>query len=279
MNIADIFTKVNVISADETKELLKAKPQDKLEIIDVRQPAEYERGHITGAKHIPLSTLADNIEKLDTSKTIVTYCQRGVRSRSAAALLKRKGFENIFSMTGGIEAWNGNVASGEYDAGLYLIEGRKTVEEFVALAWGLEEGARKFYSRVMDLVTDSEVKDLLSALVKAEENHKAALGKTLSRIKEKEMTDDMIIDDSLDNIMEGGISVDKAVEWIGNQENSLVSVLELSMHLEANSLDLYMKIYDELEDDDTKHIFSGLVEEEKTHLAMLGNLLNEKIVS
>lgn len=278
MNIADIFTKTKVISADETKELISNKPQDELEIIDVRQPAEYERGHITGAKLIPLSTLADNIEKLDTSKTIVAYCQRGVRSRSAAALLKRMGFEDIFTMTGGIEAWNGNVASGEYDAGLYLIEGRKTVEEFVALSWGLEEGARVFYSRAMDLVEDTEVKDLLSTLVKAEENHKAVLAKTLSQIKEKDMTDEMIKYGPLDDVMEGGVSVEKTIKWLGNQANSLISVLELSMHLEANSLDLYMKIYNEMENDDAKKVFNGLVEEEKAHLARLGNLLNEKIV-
>jgi rhodanese-related sulfurtransferase/rubrerythrin len=277
MNIADIFTKVNVITADDTKELISNKPQDELEIIDVRQPAEYERGHITGAKLIPLSTLADNIEKLDVSKTIVTYCQRGVRSNSAAALLKRMGFEDIFSMKGGIEAWNGNEATGDYDAGLFLIEGRKTVDEFVTLAWALEEGARIFYSSAMDLVTDTEAKDLLSTLVKAEENHKAALSQTLSRIKEKDMTDDIIKDSSLENIMEGGISVDKAIEWLGEQENGLISVLELSMHLEANSLDLYMKMYNELENDEVKEVFSGLVKEEKTHLARLGNLLNEKI--
>ena len=165
MNIADIFTKVKVISADKTKELVKNKPQDELQIIDVRQPAEYERGHITGAKLMPMSTLADNAEKLDASKTTVTYCRSGVRSRSAAALLKRKGFEDIYSMTGGIETWNGNVASGEYDAGLFLIEGRKTVEEFIALAWGLEEGARLFYSRTMDLVTDSEAKELRPSIM------------------------------------------------------------------------------------------------------------------
>lgn len=277
MNIADIFTKVKVITADDTKEMISNKTQNELEIIDVRQPAEYERGHITGAKLIPLSTLADNIEKLDVSKTIVTYCQRGVRSSSAAALLKRMGFEDIFSMKGGIEAWNGNVATGDYDAGLFLIEGRKTVDEFVTLAWAMEEGARIFYSRAMDLVADTEAKDLLSMLVKAEENHKAALAKTLSRIKEKEMTDDIIKDGSLDNIMEGGISVDKAINWLRDQENSLISVLELSMHLEANSLDLYMKMHNELEDDEVKKVFSGLVKEEKAHLARLGNLLNEKI--
>jgi rhodanese-related sulfurtransferase/rubrerythrin len=277
MNIADIFTKVKVITADDTKELISNKPQNELEIIDVRQPAEYERGHITGAKLIPLSTLADNIEKLDVSKTIVTYCQRGVRSSSAAALLKRMGFEDIFSMKGGIEAWNGNVATGDYDAGLFLIEGRKTVDEFVTLAWAMEEGARIFYSRAMDLVADTEAKDLLSMLVKAEENHKAALAKTLSRIKEKEMTDDIIKDGSLDNIMEGGISVDKAINWLRDQENSLISVLELSMHLEANSLDLYMKMHNELGNDEVKKVFSGLVKEEKAHLARLGNLLNEKI--
>jgi len=277
MNIADIFTKVNVITADDTKELISKKPQDELEIIDVRQPAEYERGHITGAKLIPLSTLADNIGKLDVSKTIVTYCQRGVRSKSAAALLKRMGFEDIFSMKGGIEAWNGNVATGDYDAGLFLIENRKTVDEFVTLAWALEEGARVFYSRAMELVSDSDAKDLLSTLVKAEENHKASLANTLSGIKEKEMTDDIIKSNAPDNIMEGGISVDKAIEWLGDQENSLISVLELSMHLEANSLDLYMKMHNELENDDVKKVFSGLIVEEKAHLERLGNLLNEKI--
>jgi len=278
MNFADIFTKINVISADETKELVSKKTQDKLDIIDVRQPAEYERGHIAGAKLIPLSTLADNVEKLDASKTIVTYCRSGVRSKSAAALLKRMGFEDIFSMTGGINAWDGIVASGEFDSGLYLIQGKKTVDEFVVLAWTLEEGARAFYSRAMDLIEDTEAKDLLSTLVKAEENHKAALSKILSRIKEKELTDDMIQDGSQNNIMEGGISIDKAVDWLRNQENSLISVLELSMHLETNSLDLYMKINNELENDDAKKVFSGLIEEEKAHLARLGNLLNEKIV-
>lgn len=277
MNIADIFTKVNVISADETKKLISRETQKELEIVDVRQPAEYERGHITGAKLIPLSTLADNLEKLNVSKTIITYCARGVRSKSAAALLKRMGFENIFSMIGGIEAWNGNVASGEYDAGLFLIEGRKTVDELVTLAWGLEEGARLFYSQAMDLVTDKDVKDLLSTLMKAEEQHKAVLAINLSKIKEKEMTDDIIKDSSLESIMEGGISVDKAVDWLRDQQSNPISVLELSMHLEANSLDLYMKMYNELESDDTKKVFSVLVKEEKAHLAWLGNILNEKI--
>ena len=277
MNIADIFTKVNEITADQTKEMISDKSQNELQIIDVRQPAEYERGHVTGAKLVPLSTLADNIDKLDVSKTIVTYCQRGVRSKSAAALLKRMGFNDIFSMKGGIEAWNGNVATGDYDAGLFLMEDLNTVDEFVSLAWALEEGARLFYSRAMDLVADPEAKDLLSMLVKAEESHKADLAKTLSRIKEKDMADDIIKNSSPDNIMEGGISVDKAIEWLGNQEDSLISVLELSMHLEANSLDLYMKMYNELDNDDVKKVLSGLVEEEKAHLARLGNMLNEKI--
>ncbi len=278
MKFADFFTKINEISADETRELLNKKPQDKLDIIDVRQPAEYERGHIAGARHMPLSTLADQADKLDTSKTVITYCQRGVRSRSAAALLKRMGFEDIFSMTGGIEAWNGNKASGEFESGLYLLEGRKTVDEFVALAWGLEEGARAFYARARDLVDDTEAKDLLTTLIAAEENHKASLAKTLSGIKEKEMTDDMIQGNAPDDIMEGGISVDKAIDWLKKQENSLISVIELSMHLETNSLDLYMKIYNELEHDDTKKVFRGLIEEEKAHLAKLGDMLNSRLV-
>jgi rhodanese-related sulfurtransferase/rubrerythrin len=278
MNIADLFTKVDTLSTDETKDILSSRSQDEVELIDVREPKEYNRGHIPGARLIPMSGIADNIDSIDTSKTVITYCQRGVRSRSAAALLKRSGFTEVFSMTGGIEAWNGNVASGEYEAGLYMIEGSKTVDELLSLAWGLEEGARIFYSRARDLVEDTDARDILSGLIQSEEKHKAFLLSALSRIKDKEMTDDMIKESSLDNIMEGGISVDKAIDWLRNQENSLISVLELSMHLEANSLDLYMKMYNELENDETKKVFSGLIKEEKVHLAKLGHLLNEKAV-
>jgi rhodanese-related sulfurtransferase/rubrerythrin len=277
MNIADIFTKVNVITADDVRKLLKEKTGDELDIVDVRQPAEYERGHITGAKLIPLSRLSDNVDKLDVSKTVVTYCQRGARSKSAAALLKRMGFKDIFSMKGGIESWNGGTASGEYDAGLFLVEGNKTADEFVALAWGLEEGARTFYSKAGEMVEDPQTKELLSGLVIAEDNHKATLLRTLSAIKETDITDDMIRKDSLGNIMEGGVSVDNAIDWLRHQDKGLISVLEMSMHLEANSLDLYMKIYNELRNDEAKKVFDALIAEEKSHLARLGDLLNEKI--
>ncbi len=62
-------------------------------IIDVRTPGEFKSGHIPGSKNIPLQNLAAQISKLDKKKPIITCCASGMRSGSAKAMLKAKGFE------------------------------------------------------------------------------------------------------------------------------------------------------------------------------------------
>lgn len=82
-------------------------------IIDVRELPEWEAGHIEGAQHLPLSVLQknpDTFTPLDNGKNCVLYCQRGHRSRKAAEILLRSGRRNIFSLTGGYEAWKNQAA-------------------------------------------------------------------------------------------------------------------------------------------------------------------------
>jgi rhodanese-related sulfurtransferase len=140
--IADIFTKVDTISADEAGKLLADKSKTAVEIVDVREPAEYREKHLPGAVLLPLSGLPDNMNRLNADGTVITYCRAGVRSRSAAALLKRNGFREVYSISGGIDAWNGLVSSGEDEAGMFLLEGKKTAEELISLAGELEDGAK-----------------------------------------------------------------------------------------------------------------------------------------
>jgi len=68
-------------------------------IVDVRTPAEFQSGHIAGAKLIPLNTIGANINKFGTDKSqpIVVYCQSGSRSGSAESLLKSAGFTNVLN--------------------------------------------------------------------------------------------------------------------------------------------------------------------------------------
>ena len=74
-------------------------------ILDVREPNEvHQDGKIRNSVMIPLASLAQNLNRIDKSKTIIVYCHTGSRSVEATKLLRSRGF-NAINMVGGIEAW------------------------------------------------------------------------------------------------------------------------------------------------------------------------------
>jgi len=78
----------------------------KLVVLDVRQPWEYQIGHIEGSRLIPLNELPARLGELDPADEIVTLCHRGGRSVQAARFLQASGFDHVRSLSGGIEAWS-----------------------------------------------------------------------------------------------------------------------------------------------------------------------------
>lgn len=78
-------------------------------ILDIREVWEFELSHINKSIHIPLSTLEEGIEELPRDKMIVTICHHGVRSRNAAAILKKYNFKYVSSLNGGVDAWALNI--------------------------------------------------------------------------------------------------------------------------------------------------------------------------
>ena len=75
--------------------------------IDVRDDAEFKRGHILGAKHIPLSTFDKRIAELEKSKSkpMIVYCASGARAGKAASQLNKAEFPVVHTLMGGIGAW------------------------------------------------------------------------------------------------------------------------------------------------------------------------------
>jgi rhodanese-related sulfurtransferase len=73
-------------------------------LIDVRSKDEYEEGHISGAMLIPVVELQDRLDELSKDKKIIVYCETGQRSKNAAEILIKNGFENVYDL-GGIKAW------------------------------------------------------------------------------------------------------------------------------------------------------------------------------
>ncbi|WP_230129085.1 rhodanese-like domain-containing protein [Bacillus sp. CECT 9360] len=81
----------------------------KAQLIDVREPNEFEAGHILGARNIPLTQLKTRLKELRTDKPIYLYCQSGLRSGRAAQMLHRKGYKELYHLKGGFKQWSGKI--------------------------------------------------------------------------------------------------------------------------------------------------------------------------
>lgn len=81
--------------------------QGKTVLLDVREPAEFAAGHLRDSRNIPLKELAKRMSELDKFKTkaVVVVCQSGARSPSATSQLKNAGFGEVYSLDGGVAAW------------------------------------------------------------------------------------------------------------------------------------------------------------------------------
>ncbi|MDD5461857.1 MAG: rhodanese-like domain-containing protein [Methylococcales bacterium] len=82
--------------------------EKKAVIVDVREDSEWNEGHIPGAIHIPLGQLNERLPELKLYKdsTVITQCKSGGRSAKALDILKSAGFSKVYSMEGGIMAWD-----------------------------------------------------------------------------------------------------------------------------------------------------------------------------
>lgn len=252
---------VKKISADEAKDILNKSPDALL--LDVRQPEEYKQGHIPGAKLLPLPELPDRLGEIDVTKGVVTYCRLGRRSLAAAQLIADEKDSEVYTIDGGIMAWNGLVATGDVETCMVMTEDFKKPEEFISLAYTLEDGSERFYLRVSDIFSDDKTVELFKNLSEVEENHKKRISEMIQGIT----TDQRFFD-----YMEGCIKISDAIDKI-IEKKDIRDVLEYSMQIETNSLDIYMKILRKVEKVD--ELFKDIVEDEKAHLKKLGELLSE----
>ena len=98
------------ITATELKRRMDA--GEDIQLIDVRQPDEYEFAKIKGAKLIPLGQIVQRINEIDPTRETVIHSKAGGRSAKAIEALQRAGFKgNLSNMRGGITAWSDEVDS------------------------------------------------------------------------------------------------------------------------------------------------------------------------
>jgi rhodanese-related sulfurtransferase len=89
-------------------------------VIDLRSADSFSRGHIVSSRNIPLDELEARMDKLASlkSKPLIAVCDAGITSTKAVDTLRKSGFESVYGLKGGMNAWT--------QAGLPVVTGKKT---------------------------------------------------------------------------------------------------------------------------------------------------------
>jgi len=103
----EVLRKMRGVSSLSTAEALRLINDQEALILDVRDGGEYKEGHIPQARHIPLGALRDRLGELTKAKDkpIVVYCRNGATSQAACAQIKKSGIADVYSLSGGLSAW------------------------------------------------------------------------------------------------------------------------------------------------------------------------------
>lgn len=103
---AEKTASINTVTVDRLCKLLDTEPEERF-ILDIRSDDELEaEGEIKDAEHIHLTQLPEHYDQLPQNKPIYIFCGSGLRSMTAASLMKKEGFTNQKVVLGGLTAWN-----------------------------------------------------------------------------------------------------------------------------------------------------------------------------
>jgi rubrerythrin len=175
-------------------------------------------------------------------------------------------------MAGGIDAWNGLVAGGAYEAGLAYFSRASRPEELISLSFALEEGNRVFYERVSQDMKDEEAASIFRSMGQAEERHKETLRELHARVSGRSGNPAPPEGMVAGGLLEGGAPLEETLAWAKGKPPE--EILELSIAMEANALDRYIKMGRAVADERSREVFVALSREEQEHLERMASLLD-----
>jgi rhodanese-related sulfurtransferase/rubrerythrin len=268
MNWMSLFAKSENISPEETRNLLEKYPPESFQLLDVRQPKEYEQAHIPGARLIPLGELPQRLDELNREKEVIVYCRSGVRSKSGCQILTAAGFSRVLNMNGGIIAWQGHKAGGTEEFGLEFFTGGD-FSSAVTMALAMEMGLRRFYQLLADRADDDSSRELLEQMARLEDGHMARL---------KTFLPAPIADTPGPSpVTEGGFNVTEFLASYGDQLKGIEAILHTGMMFEAQAYDMYSRLAMKEQQADLREFYLQMAAEEQTHLKRLGRELDQRL--
>ncbi len=256
------------INAEELRKFIKKHHENQYQVVDVRQPGEYQQGHIPGARLLPLPELAKKLDTLPMEKELIFYCRSGGRSLAASTMIEEESSHTeVYNLNGGILAWDGAVA--EDLPKVRLFEASASMEQMLMTAMNLEKGAMKFYTMADERWGGDSWSEVFGRLAEAEIGHAMMIYKILGR--EKKVVDDFdtIFSGLSGDVLEGGMSLADALEKAASGKGLCIHLIEFALKIEYAAFDLYRTMADKTTDAGIRDVFLKISQAEKSHMAIL----------
>ena len=93
---------IKALSPEQAQELISSGECD---VVDVREPREWSRGHLPGARLVPFDRLRQSPKSTLTRDNVIFVCAAGVRSQAAAKVAEESGLSNVYNLSGGTRSW------------------------------------------------------------------------------------------------------------------------------------------------------------------------------
>ncbi len=188
-----------------------------------------------------------------------------------------QGFKKIFNVKGGIQAWEGEKAKGPVELHLELIRSDETPADLIRLAYGMEHSLGGLYRNLQATVDDKELSELLARLASLEDKHKQYLLDLYAKMELPRIDRESLEDSLQSQTTEGGFDAEELVKQNREFLKDVPSLLDLSMMLETQALDLYLRFAQKVEAEEAKQVLYRIADEEKEHLKWLGDLRGRRI--
>lgn len=237
-------------------------------IVDVRQPAEYTKGHIPGALSMPLNDLLDGRLDLPDPVQLIVYSRQGARSKAAIQWFQTQGFADVKELIGGFENWKGNRAFGTPDLNLDIVKQDVAFADAVSMAYAMEEGLRQFYLEISRRTDDPVYQKLYRKLASFEVEHKQTLA-DMYRISERKDLISKEKEIQQAQLLEGGGQIDESLIGTLANTTSVYDVFSLAIAFETQAFDFYVRLARNTVNPETRTFFLEMADAEKEHLAFV----------
>jgi len=157
-----------------------------------------------------------------------------------------------------------------------MIRGDEAPVEIIRLAYGMEHSLGEFYAAAKSTVKDAEVADLLDTLSRVEKKHKVYLIELGKSIDPLGISAETLETEVASKRLEGGFDSEEFLRKNERFIQSVPELLDLSMMVETQALDLYVRFAGRTENEETEQVLYKIADEEKGHLAALGELRNAR---